>query len=129
MSSNRPNNEAATRVNKGNHVWLRVKKLNCASQVLGNNKETTYNSSANTTTVTKINRPPMRGTLTSLSLCRLLNTTASSPLIALVRAVFFQSLCLYKQSIKNGAHTMATSDAAADVPNTFTTLNVRGVIF
>jgi hypothetical protein len=35
---------------------------------------------------------------------------------------------LYKKSIKNGAHKIATIEATAEVPKTLITLKIRGVM-
>ena len=71
----------------------------------------------------------MRGALVSLSLCKLLKTVASSPLIVFVLASFFQSLCLYKKLISKGHQKTAATEAIAANPKTLIILKVKKVIF
>ena len=73
-------------------------------------------------TVSQMSNPPIRGVLTSLSLCKLLKITASSPEIAFCLADFFQSLCLYKKCVSKGHHKMATAEAIAARLKTLITL-------
>ena len=124
ISSNKPKSEATIKMVNGNHVWLLERKLNCAKREFGNESEVTKNRTITPVVVPMIIKPPIRGTFVSRSWCNWLKIIASSPLMALVLACFFQSLCLYKKSIKKGAHKIAMNDAKAEVPRILITLNV-----
>jgi len=79
--------------------------------------------------LTQIMIPPPRGTLVSLSLFSPSKTSASLPSIAFSRAAFFQNFILYKNSIKNLAMTIETTEEKKARDNILMALKVKIDIF
>src|SRR3989339_370400 len=127
-SSTKPKIEAAAKVNNGSHVWLLDKKLNWAKTVSGKIKESKKSKKIMIKIVTHISNPPSLGVPTSFSLCRELNTTASSPVIAFWRADFFQSFRLYKKFVSRGVQKIANPQANVKIVKIFITFSSMSVI-
>jgi hypothetical protein len=128
MSSTSPTIEAATNVKIGSQVSCLDKKLSLATELSGKRYETIAKTKTTSKIVTHITMPPNLGVPVSFSLCRLLNTEASSPEIAFWRAVFFQSLCLYKKFIKMGLHNIAKKEDIDAAKKILITLKIKGSI-